>query len=538
MNLIKNKLSESLSSVLPIALIVIGLSITIVPISTGDMFLFLVGVLCLVFGMSLFTAGAEMSMQPLGSKIGSTVGATKKIWLIAFVSFLIGILVTISEPDLVILSEQVYKNDDFMQKILILTVSAGVGIFLTIAVMRIVFNWNLTAIMIAFYTIAFILAFFVGPEFLPLSFDSGGVTTGPMTVPFIMSIGAGVSMSKISGEDRGDSFGITGLCSIGPIISVLVLGIVMRVENISYETETIIFEGTTKEGLDIFVHGFAEHILDVLIALAPIIVFAVLFQIISRAFNKGQIIKMIIGIAYVLVGLAIFLTGANVGFVPTGTTIGKSLASIGGGWLLVPVSMLLGYFIVKAEPSVYVLNKLVETMSAGAISGKTTGFGLSIGVSAALGLSALRIITGVNILWFLIPGYVVALALSFFVPKIFVGISFDSGGVASGTMMSAFVLPLCVGACSSIVRGDGSIANIMTDAFGCVAFVAMAPIITIQISGLVYKMKAEHSVRKFVSATETFIDYEYDRDVRRSNVYTKYMAKEREAMKNGTKKDG
>ncbi len=519
MNLIKSKLAESLKSVLPIALIVLGLSITIVPISTGDMFLFLVGVVCLVFGMSIFTAGAEMSMQPLGSKIGSTVGGSRKIWLIAFISFIIGILVTISEPDLVILAEQVYNGDDLMQKILILTVSVGVGIFLTIAVLRILFNWSLTAIMIGFYTVAFVLAFLVDKSFLSLAFDSGGVTTGPMTVPFIMSIGAGVSMSKLSGDDRGDSFGITGLCSIGPIISVLVLGIVMKVENITYEPEQPIFVDTTRDGVEIFIHGFGEHLIDVLIALAPIIVFAVLFQLTTMAFNKSQIIRMCIGIVYILLGLAVFLTGANVGFVPTGSTIGARLASINGGWLLVPVSMLLGYFIVKAEPSVYVLNKLVETMSAGAISGKTTGLGLSIGVSAALGLAALRIITGINILWFLIPGYVIALSLSFFVPKIFVGISFDSGGVASGTMMSAFVLPLCVGACDTLG------GNVMTDAFGCVAFVAMAPIITIQLSGLAYKVKAESRVRKFVSASETFIDYEYDRDVRRSNVYTEYLEK-------------
>ena len=516
MNLIKDKITESLKSVLPIALIVLALSITIVPISTGDMFLFLVGVVCLVIGMSLFTAGAEMSMQQLGTKIGSTVGGSKKIWLIAFVSFIIGILVTISEPDLVILAEQVSGMENM---ILILTVSVGVGIFLCIAVMRIVFNWNLTAIMIVFYSAAFVLAMFVDKSFLSLAFDSGGVTTGPMTVPFIMSIGAGVSMSKMSGDDRNDSFGITGLCSIGPIIAVLVLGIVMKVEG-TYIPDDPIFVDTTKEGVEIFIHGFGEHISDVLIALAPIIVFAILFQLLTKAFNKGQLIKMAIGIAYILVGLAIFLTGANVGFVPTGTAIGSSLAGIGGGWLLIPISMLLGYFIVKAEPSVYVLNKLVETMSAGAISGKTTGLGLSIGVSAALGLAALRIITGVNILWFLIPGYIIALSLSFFVPKIFVGISFDSGGVASGTMMSAFVLPLCMGACNSLG------GNVMTDAFGCVAFVAMAPIITIQISGLVYKMKTENRVRMFVSASESFIDYEYDRDVRRSNVYAKYIAEE------------
>jgi len=526
LNLIKDKLKESLSSVLPIALIVVALSITIVPISTGDMFLFLVGVVCLVFGMSIFTAGAEMSMQHLGSKIGSTVGSSKKIWLITFVSFIIGIMVTVSEPDLVILAKQVFSTDDFMQKMLILTVSVGVGIFLAIAVMRIVFNWNLTAIMIVFYVVAFVLGFFVEESFLPLAFDSGGVTTGPMTVPFIMSIGAGVSMAKISGDDRNDSFGITGLCSIGPIIAVLVLGIVANVKG-TYDPYINDNVADTREGVFKFVDSFKHHIIDVFGALAPIIIFALLFQLVTKAFNKSQIIKMSVGIVYVLVGLAIFLTGANVGFIPTGTTIGDSLARIGGGWILVPISMLLGYFIVKAEPSVYVLNKLVETMSAGAISGKTTGLGLSIGVSAALGLAALRILTGINILWFLIPGYIIALTLSFFVPKIFVGISFDSGGVASGTMMSAFVLPLCMGACNAIEGRD-----VMTDAFGCVALVAMAPIIAIQICGFAYKVKAEDRVRKFVSASETFIDYEYSRDVRRSNVYSEHVKAE------GGKDDG
>ena len=526
MNLIKEKLIESLKSVLPIALIVIALSFTIVPMTTANMFLFLVGIVCLVFGMSLFTAGAEMSMQPLGSKIGSTIGGSRKVWLIALISFIIGILVTISEPDLVILADQV-DGMEGMRDILIWTVSVGVGIFLLIAVMRIVFNWNLTYIMIGFYAVAFILAFFVDKSFLPLAFDSGGVTTGPMTVPFIMSIGAGVSMSKLSGDDRGDSFGITGLCSIGPILSVLVLGIATKANGTSKMPEIYEYEYTS-EGVDIFLHSMGEHFVGVLKALAPIIVFAILFQLLTRAFNNGQLIKMAIGIGYVLVGLAVFLTGANAGFVPTGVAIGRSLVSFHGGILLIPISMLLGYFIVKAEPSVYVLNKLVETMTAGAISGKTTGLGLSIGVSAALGLAALRILTGINILWFLIPGYIIALALSFFVPKIFVGISFDSGGVASGTMMSAFVLPLCMGAC--VERGG----DVMTDAFGCVAFVAMAPIITIQISGFAYKLKAKKRAEMFVSANETFIDYEYDRDVRRSNVYTNYM--ETEGKKRAAKK--
>ena len=503
MNLIKDKIVESVKSVMPIALIVFVLSFTVVPTSAEHMLLFIIGVACLVFGMSLFTAGAEMSMQPLGSKVGHSMAKGGKVWIIAFISFIIGILVTISEPDLLILADQVGSDE------LVYVVSIGVGIFLMIAVLRIVFNISLTLLMILFYLTAFVMAFFVSPTFLPLAFDSGGVTTGPMTVPFIMSIGAGVSAAKLSTDNRGDSFGITGLCSIGPIIAVLALGIISDSQG-NYNPTLLPDIENTRESIVHYGHSLLEHGLDVLRALLPIVVFAALFQLVTKAYNKVQLIRMAIGMVYVIVGLSIFLTGANVGFVPMGTAIGRELSGIFGGLPLIPVSMLLGYFIVKAEPSVYVLNKLVENMSAGAISGKTTGFGLSVGVCAALGLAALRIITGINILWFLIPGYIIALTLAFFVPKMFVGISFDSGGVASGTMMSAFVLPLCMGACDAL---EG--ANVMTDAFGCVALVAMAPIIAIQICGFAYKMKAAGQKRKFVSASETFIDYGY-RDIKRA----------------------
>ncbi len=491
---------ESLSSVLPIALIVVALCMTIVPLSAGDMVLFLIGVVCLVFGMSLFTAGAEMSMQPLGTKIGSTVAGSGKVWLLAFISFIIGIIITISEPDLQILANQV---SDIENLVLILTVSVGVGVFLMIAVLRILLGVSLKAMLIVFYAVAITLSFFLPEGFKTLAFDSGGVTTGPMTVPFIMSIGAGVCASRVSSDSRGDSFGITGLCSIGPIIAVLVLGVVLGVDGGTYVPSVTnpIFE--TREGIVLYAEGLVKYIPEVFWALVPIIVFAFLFQLIFRAFNKVQMIRMAIGIVYVLIGLGIFLTGANVGFVPTGTAIGSSLASYFGGALLIPVSMLLGYFIVKAEPSVYVLNKLVETMSAGAISGQTTGRGLSIGVCAALGLAGLRIITGLDIMWILIPGYIIALTLAFFVPNIFVGIAFDSGGVASGTMMSAFVLPLCLGACNQLG------GNVMEDAFGCVALVAMAPIISIELMGLTYKLKTKGQQRRFISVSETFVDYEY-----------------------------
>ena len=500
--MIKGKILESFKSIYPIALIVVILAITLTPISAGDMLLFLMGVLFLVIGMSLFTAGAEMSMQQLGSKIGASIASSGKIWLTTFVGFIIGVIVTISEPDLQILAARVPGVDSYL---LILTISIGVGVFLVIALLRTIWGISLNIILAVFYAIALVLAFFIPEGLRPLSFDSGGVTTGPMTVPFIMSIGAGLCSSSYKNRGREDSFGITALCSIGPIIAVLVLGIVMKLDGGTYEPETIIEIVDTRQGVWHYCREIIGFVEEVGIALLPIVIFTVVFQIATRSFSKQQLLKIAVGVVYTFVGLVIFLTGANVGFVPTGLTIGSRLADVAGGALLIPVAMLLGYFIVRAEPAVYVLNRLVEEMSAGAISGKTTGLGLSIGVAAALGLSCLRILTGISVMYIIIPGYIICFILCFFTPKIFVGIAFDSGGVASGTMMSAFVLPFAIGACSTVG------GNVMTDAFGCVAFVAMAPIIAIQIFGLLYKIKAKNRKRLFVLKSESFVEYPRER---------------------------
>ena len=533
MNLIKQKFFESFKSVFPIAAIVLVLSLTLIPdISSSFMILFLFGVVLLIVGMSFFTLGAEMSMQTIGSQIGSSMAKNGKVWLIAFISFIIGIAITVAEPDLQILAGQIYgAGETAKQWILILTVGVGVGIFLVIAVLRIIFGVNLNVILTVFYIIAIVLSFFLPKGFQPLAFDSGGVTTGPMTVPFIMSLGAGVSAGRRNKEGSADSFGITALCSIGPIISVMVLGIIMKFTGATipeYNVGDMIGELTHLEGsaqnvqgaltaywptiVGDFSDGFFAGVMGstlfkVAIALLPMIIFTLLFQLFVRCFTGRQMIRVGVGIVYTFLGLVVFLAGAEVGFLPCGFTIGEALADLWHGALLIPVSMLLGFFIVKVEPAVYVLNHLVEEMSAGAISAKTTGRGLSVGVAAALGLAAIRIMTGINILWFLIPGYTIALVLCFFVPKIFVGIAFDSGGVASGTMMSAFVLPLCIGACSVLNEGGGVGAAVLTDAFGCVAFVAMAPIITIQISGLIYVIKSKRRKHSFVTKSESFVEY-------------------------------
>ena len=498
-DLIKLKLHESLTSILPIAAIVLLLSITLTPMHPGTFLLFLLGVLCLIAGLAVFTMGAEMSMQPLGNKIGSSLANSGKLWLITGVSFVIGILVTISEPDLQILAEQVSGVPNML---LILTVSLGVGIFLAIAMLKIVFCINLSLLLMIFYAIAFALCCFISPDFWSVAFDSGGVTTGPMTVPFIMAIGAGVSRMRAGKDGHDDAFGLVALCSIGPILSVLILGICFNLTGGEYNMEEMIpVVDSTRSGMQIYLHSFAEHAKDVGVALLPTIVFAALFQLVTRAFSVKKLIRIGVGIIYTFVGLVIFLTGANEGFLPTGASLGQSLASLGNGYILIPVSMLIGYFIVNAEPAVYVLNKQVEQITAGAISAKTMRITLSIGVSAALGLSMLRILTGISILWILILGYIIALGLSFFIPKFFTGIAFDSGGVASGVMMSAFVLPLAIGACSTLG------GNIMTQAFGCVSFVALTPIISIQICGLVYSLKAKRAISRFTSETEVILDY-------------------------------
>ncbi len=505
---LRDKIIESLTSIIPIALIIIILSMTFTPLDTGTFVLFTVGVVLLIVGMGCFTLGADMSMLVIGEKIGSTLTHSRKIWLIALLSFVIGIIVTIAEPDLQILAEQVpavAERTPLGNYLLIFTVAVGVGIFLLIAMLRIVFRIRLSLLLILFYAAAFILSIFVPKGFWAVSFDAGGVTTGPMTVPFIISLGVGVASIRSDKKGQDDSFGLVALSSVGPIIAVLTLGVIFNIESIEYPVNELVSVTETRGVFFEYLHGFGDYALEVAIAISPILVFFLFFQLGTRSFRKKQILRIIFGFLYTFVGLVMFLTGANVGFMPVGRQIGKILAELWGGWLLIPVGLLIGYFVVAAEPAVHVLNKQVERMSAGAISSSAMKKGLCIGVCLAIGLAMTRILTGINIMWILIPGYAVALVLTFFTPPIFTGIAFDSGGVASGAMVSSFVLPMAIGACNVLAP-----AAIMTQAFGCVAFVALAPLISIQVLGIRYKRKTSKIKRTFLSVEEKILEYEVD----------------------------
>lgn len=497
----KEKLTETLKAVFPILAIVLLLCFTIAPIPPSILMTFLVGAVLLIVGMLFFNVGVEMSMTPIGERVGSIMTKSKNVFIVILISFIMGFIITISEPDLQVLAEQVPSVPNLT---LILAVALGVGCFLVVALLRMLFGIPLGYLLILFYGIVFALTLFVPANFLAVAFDSGGVTTGPMTVPFIMSFGIGISAIRSDRYAEEDSFGLIALCSIGPILAVLILGMIFNPESAEQVSEAIPVINDTVALWSLFAQGFPTYIEEIAISLLPIVIFYGIFQLISRDANKRTLTKIIIGLIYTYIGLVLFLTGVNVGFMPAGNYLGQTMAGLPYAWIIVPIGMIIGYFIVLAEPAVFVLTKQVEELTSGAISAKAMGLSLSIGVATSVGLAMIRVLTGISILWFLVPGYFIALVLTFFVPKIFTAIAFDSGGVASGPMTATFLLPFAMGACEALG------GNIITDAFGIVAMVAMTPLITIQIMGVVFKIKENKLHREMAMQTPALSLDAYD----------------------------
>lgn len=483
---LQQKWKESLQAVLPIIGIVILLCFTIAPISPSILLCFLLGAVLLIAGMMFFTLGAEMSMTPMGERVGSSLSRSRSPRTIALVAFFLGWIITISEPDLQVLANQV---PSIPGAVLILAVALGVGIFLVAALLRMLFAVSLSKLLIGCYLLVFLFTLFVPSSFLAVAFDSGGVTTGPMTVPFIMALGVGVSSIRTDRNASDDSFGLVALCSIGPILAVLLLGIIFRPSDSVYVPPAIPEISDSVALWTLFRAGLPTYIREIALSLLPVLLFFGCYQLIALHLPRRQLGKIVVGLVYTYIGLVLFLTGANVGFMPAGNYLGRVIAGLDDSWVIVPIGMVVGYFIVKAEPAVYVLNRQVEEITNGAISAGAMSACLSLGVAVSIGLSMIRVLTGISILWFLIPGYAIALGLSFFVPKIFTAVAFDSGGVASGPMTAAFLLPFAQGGCIAVG------GNIVTDAFGVVAMVAMTPLITIQILGMVYLLRQRRSAR-------------------------------------------
>ena len=472
------KIKEALVSVLPVTLIVVLLNFTpLVDFSSKEIVVFIISAVLLIIGIGLFNLGADIAMTPMGEHVGSGLTKSKNIILLVSVCFMLGLLITIAEPDLSVLAHQVEQVMN--STLLIVSVGLGVGIFLAIGILKIVFKRQLASLLMFFYMLLFALTTFViingNQQLLALAFDSGGVTTGPITVPFIMALGVGIASTVGGKRANENSFGLIALCSVGPILAVMLLGIFAK-GDLSYEVPNYaIADNVFLE----FLSTLWKVTKEVTLALGLVLIFFFIINFIFLKLPKKKLIQIIIGALFTYAGLIIFLTSVNIGFMPIGYKIGNQLAT-NNSVLLAIGGFILGLVVVLAEPAVHVLNKQVEGITDGAVTKKSMLIALSIGVGVSICLSMIRIIFDFSIMYYLIPGYFIALGLSFFVPRMYTAIAFDSGGVASGPLTSTFILPFAIGACMAF---DATGSRVLSDGFGIVAMVAMTPLITIQLLG-------------------------------------------------------
>ncbi|MDR0886395.1 MAG: DUF1538 domain-containing protein [Clostridiales Family XIII bacterium] len=490
------KLQEAVMSLLPISIIVLILNFTITPMPFSVRGLFIIGSVLLILGMAIFSIGAEMAMMPIGEHLGQYLSKSKKILLIVVASLIMGTMVTIAEPDLQILARQVPGVPNMT---LTVTVALGLGIFLVIAMLRILFHWQMRYLFAILYAGALIFGIFIKKEYLAVAFDAGGVTTGPFAIPFILALGLGISSVRGGKSTSDDSFGLAAICSIGPIYAVMVLSIFYPAKQSNLTNDAAADFNSISALIKAFLHGFPEYFHEIGIAVAPLIIVFFIFQIFALRLPMVRFLKICVGLLYTYVGLATFLTGVSVGFMPAGAFIGSYVGALPYNFVLLPIGAIMGYFIVLAEPAVHVLVNQVEDLTGGAIKKNTMLRAFSISVGASLALAMLRVLTGISIWWIIAPGYGLAILLSFFVPKIFSAVAFDSGAVASGPMTATFVLPFTIGACEAVGN------NVMMDAFGVVAMVAMTPLLTVQVIGLIYQRKINETAQEESDAINSLI---------------------------------
>lgn len=493
LKIINEKLNEAVISIIPVMIIMLLISF-ILNFNFVTIISILISTLLLIIGITLFTLGADLSMMEIGKTISQGLLKSRKVYLILLISFIVGVVITIAEPDLKVLASQMTAINS---NTLIISVGIGVGLFLSISAARIIYQISLKKIIGLFYLILIVMLFISNKEIIPLAFDSGGVTTGPMSVPFILAMGIGFSSSSSRKRTSNDSFGLIALCSIGPILTVLLLGLFMD-SNLTY-TYNITSEITNYNELILnYFHEVIPIFKEVLISLLPILGVFIIFCFINKNIKKRQIIKVLIGIPITLIGLTLFFIGVNVGYLNVAYLIGINLYNK-VSTLLIPLGMLIGFVIVKAEPAVAVLTEQIEKLTEGSIKKSTMTNTIAIGVSLAVGLAILRVTTGISINNFLLIGYMIAIILMNFTPNIFTMVAFDSGGAVTGPMTTSFLLPLIIGICYA--HGG----NVLTDAFGLVAFVALSPLLTIQILGIIYKLKSKPKLNNNID--ETIIEF-------------------------------
>lgn len=494
----KNKLTESLidalKSVMPIVIIIIGISF-LIDIPNKAILSFSFSAVLLILGIAIFTTGANMSMIKMGEKIGDLLVRKRRKWLVLTVSLIMGIVITISEPDLIVLANELASIPNVL---LIVLVAVGVGVFLLIGVYRILSKLSFRTIVTVSLLFIMALLYFTPQEFISVAFDSGGVTTGAMGVPLIVAFGFGISKLRNNKDAKNYSFGLCGICSLGPVIVVLLLGFFFRVDNYFEVTGFINNYGIFENIADCFIKSLKE----IGLALLPILVVFYISQLFDKKMTKYEHIRMIFGIILSLLGLTLFLTGVSSGFLEIGYRIGNTFASSSYKYLLIPIGMVIGFIIIKLEPAVKILIRRISDLTEGSISEELISLCLSIGVCVAVGLSLIRIYFGIPMIYIIVPGYFIAAILMYFTPNMFTAIAFDSGASASGAMTTSFLLPLCIGACVSLD------SNIMVNAFGIGAMVSLTPIITVQVLGIIYNHNLQTKPTVFYN--EEIMEYAWE----------------------------
>lgn len=486
LNLLKDKFKEVSLSVLPISLIVIILNFTLVPIDSDMLIRFIIGSLLVILGLGIFLFGVDLGVNPIGNLMGETTAKTNKAILVGILGFLLGFLITVAEPDLFILAKQVNQASGGIISAysILIVVSIGVGIMVALGLLRILFEKPLNKMYTIIYFIIFILGLKVSAEFLAISVDASGATTGAMTTPFILALGYGVSQLKGGKKEEEDSFGLVGVASTGPILAIMLMSIIAGVTNIQGQAEAfVVHEGI----IGPYLKEFPRMIRETVYTLMPVILMFLIFNLFKFKLNRRNRNKILKGLLYTYIGLVLFLTGVNAGFMEVGRVMGYKIANLDHSLLLPAIGFLLGLVVVLAEPAVHVLTEQVEDVTAGYIKKSVIRIAFSIGIATAVSMSMLRIMIPSLKLWhFLLPGFALAVLLSYKVPPIFVGIAFDAGGVASGPMTATFVLAFAQGAADAIPT-----ANVLVDGFGVIAMVAMTPLVTIQLLGYLFQLKGK-----------------------------------------------
>lgn len=488
MNVLMGKFKEVLFAVLPITIIVLLLNFTITPLDTPLLLRFILGAILIIFGLSIFLLGVDVGITPIGNLMGSSLTKPNKMWILIIGALILGFIISVAEPDLHILAQQVASvTSNMLSKLsIVIVVSVGIAVMMTIGLIRIVYSIPLYRILTILYSIIFILALFTSSEFLAISFDASGATTGALTVPFMLALAIGVSkLKKDSKASEKDSFGLVAITSTGAIISVMIMSLLLKTNKITANLEYDIT--SVASVLKPFTQKLPAISIESFFALSPLLILFIIFQKTSFKLNKKAFYRIVIGILYTFIGLVLFLVGVNAGFMDVGRVVGHNLASLPNKSIVVIVGFVLGLVTILAEPAVYVLTHQIENVTSGYVKRKIVLFALSIGVGVAVALSMIRIIVPQVQLWhYLLPGYLISIILSYLAPKLFVGIAFDAGGVASGPMTATFILAFSQGTADSIVS-----ANVLIDGFGIIAMVALTPLIALQILGLIFKLKSD-----------------------------------------------